>query len=332
MIDMQKRSDITAVARRALALVLLLALLSGGALADAIKASVYSESMTVYKKASTSSTKLGSLNEGTNFYIIAYNSSWAKIYYKGYTGYARLKDMELVNRIKAYTTADVAVYKSASASSKRLGTVERGTLAYVAGRNGSYYMVQNKSGSITGYIHEDYLSSKKPAEATAGGSSGSSSSASNDSRTIMPSSLKSKVTSYKSSLSNSQKLEYVIYVAQNQLGKSYSTNPSSPKTFDCAGLVKYCYKQANISVESSAYGQGYDDSYTKISSTSDLKRGDMVCFNTVSSDSDLSDHTGIYIGSGKFIHASSAAGKVIVSDLSSGYYSTTFSWGLRILE
>ncbi len=331
MISMQNGSKITAAARRAIALVMLLSLLTGSALADAIKASVYSESMTVYKKASTSSTKLGSLKGGTGFYITDYNSSWAKIYYKGYTGYARLKDVELVKRIKAYTTEDVAVYKSASASSKKLGTVERGTVAYVAGRNGSYFMVQNKSGTITGYIHKDYLSKNKPAAETTDTSSGSSSSASKDSRTVMPSSLKSNVTSYSSSLSNSKKLEYVIYVSQNQLGKSYSSKPSAPKTFDCAGLVRYCYKQARISVESSSYGQGYDDSYTKISSTSDLKRGDMVCFDTVS-DSDLCDHTGIYIGSGKFIHASSAAGKVIVSDLSSGYYSTTFSWGLRIFD
>lgn len=330
MISMQKGSNIAAVARRVIALVMLLSLLTGSALADAMKATVYPESMTVYKKASTSSTKLGSLKEGTGFYITDYNSNWAKIYYKGYTGYVRLKDVELVNRIKAYTTEDVAVYKSASASSTKLGTVKRGTVAYVAGRNGSYFMVQNKSGTITGYIHKDYLSKTRPAAETTGNSSGSS--ASKDSRTVMPSSLKSKVSSYSKSLSNSQKLEYVIYVAQNQLGKSYSSKPSAPKNFDCAGLVRYCYKQARIPVESSAYSQGYDDSYVKITSTSELKRGDMVCFDTVSSDSDLSDHTGIYIGSGKFIHASSAAGKVIISDLSSGYYNTTFSWGLRILD
>lgn len=326
MISMQNGSKITAAVLRVVALVVLLSLLTGSALADAIKASVYSDSMTVYKKASTSSTKLGSLKEGTYFYITAYNSSWAKIYYKGYTGYARLKDAKLVNRIKAYTTAKVPVYKYASASSTKLGTVERGTVAYVAGRNGNYFMVQNKSGTITGYIHKDYLSKTKPAAETTASSSSSSSS---DSRTVMPSSLKSSVTSYSSSLSNFQKLEYVIYVAQNQLGKSYSSNPSAPSTFDCAGLVRYCYKQAGISVKSSAYAQGYDKSYTKISSISELKRGDIVCFDTVS-DSDLSDHTGIYLGSGKFIHASSAAGKVIISDLSSGYYSRTFSWGLRI--
>ena len=61
-----------------------------------------------------------------------------------------------------------------------------------------------------------------------------------------------------------------------------------------------------------------------------LKRGDIVCMNTIT-DSDLSDHVGIYLGGGKFVHASSAAGKVIISSVTSGYYNRVFSWGRRIL-
>ena len=64
---------------------------------------------------------------------------------------------------------------------------------------------------------------------------------------------------------------------------------------------------------------------------SELKRGDLVFFDTVSDD-DLSDHAGLYLGGGKFIHASSSAGKVIVSTLASGYYNRVFSWGRRVLE
>ena len=52
-------------------------------------------------------------------------------------------------------------------------------------------------------------------------------------------------------------------------------------------------------------------------------------FNTVS-DGDLSDHAGIYLGAGYFIHASSGQGKVVVSSLASGYYNQVFSWGRRV--
>ena len=119
-------------------------------------------------------------------------------------------------------------------------------------------------------------------------------------------------------------------MAQNLLGKPYSSNANPPKSFDCALFTHYCYtKDKSGSVKSSAQSQGYDSGLSKIS-YSDLKRGDLVCFNTVSGDSDLSDHVGIYLGNGYFIHASSSAGKVIVSSMRSGYYKTTFSWGRRV--
>ena len=66
---------------------------------------------------------------------------------------------------------------------------------------------------------------------------------------------------------------------------------------------------------------------TKIS---DLERGALVYFNTVS-DSDSCDHAGIYLGAGWFIHASSGQAKVVVSNLSSGYYNGVFSWGHNVL-
>ena len=82
-------------------------------------------------------------------------------------------------------------------------------------------------------------------------------------------------------------------------------------------------------ISSSAKSQGYDTRYAIVSSISSLVRGDMVCFDTIA-DSDLSDHVGIYLGNGYFIHASSVAKMVVVSNLNSGYYNRVFSWGRRI--
>ena len=147
----------------------------------------------------------------------------------------------------------------------------------------------------------------------------------------MPAGLESTTSSYNSGMSNAQKLEYVIYVAQNQLGKKYVFGATGTATFDCSGLTQYCFKQIGITLKRTAYAEGYNDERPKISSISSLRRGDLVFFNTVS-DGDLCDHTGIYLGSNRFLHASSGAGKVIVSDLSSGYYNRVFSWGRRVLS
>ena len=144
-------------------------------------------------------------------------------------------------------------------------------------------------------------------------------------------SLASSTDYYSSSMSNAQKLEYVIYMGQNQLGKPYVYGATGTSSYDCSGFTQYSFKQIDIRLKRTAQMQGYDDTYSKISSVSSLKRGDLVFFNTVSSDGDSCDHAGIYLGSGWFIHASSGQAKVVVSNLSSGYYNRVFSWGRRVL-
>ena len=91
-----------------------------------------------------------------------------------------------------------------------------------------------------------------------------------------------------------------------------------------------------VSLKRSAYAQGYDEAYAKVEGAENLKRGDIVFFNTIS-DSDLSDHAGIYLGNGYFIHASTGSSKkVVISEIStksgSDYYYRNFSWGRRVLN
>ncbi len=156
-------------------------------------------------------------------------------------------------------------------------------------------------------------------------------------------SITSTTSEYDPNMSDAEKLEYVIYKAQSQLGKPYIygsgyRNVANPSGFDCSGLVYWSFKQINITMQDSAYRQGYKntDKSGKIKikkvTLGELKRGDVVCFNTVDDGAnDLVDHTGIYLGNGKFIHASSSAKKVVISTLASGYYKRNFSWGRRVL-
>ena len=149
--------------------------------------------------------------------------------------------------------------------------------------------------------------------------------------TTISSTLASGQSTYSSGMSKAQKLEYIIYVAQNQLGKPYVYAANGPSSYDCTGFTKYCFKQIGVNLQRTALNQGYDETYTKISSISDLRRGDLVYLNTVA-DADLSDHAGIYLGAGYFIHASSGQHKVVISTLASGYYNRVFSWGRRVFD
>ncbi len=262
---------------------------------------VTSSSMRVYAARSTDSAS-AKLPKGTVVTVKSYSGGVAKISYKGKTGYARVSDMKAVESADSSssskgtsTTVSVSgarAYKRASTSAQSV-SVPKGTKVSVVSTSGSWAKVQRKG--YTAWMRKSSL-------ALYASSSGSTSSGS--------------------------KAEQVIAAAKAKQGCAYVYGKSGPSTFDCAGLVKYAFKQVGVSLSGSAKGQGYNAG-TKVS-YSQLKAGDIVCFDTVE-DSDLSDHTGIYLGGGKFVHCSSAAGEVIISSLSSGYYRRVFSWGRRVL-
>ena len=319
--------------RVALIGILLMALMSAGALASS-KSVRINTTTKIYQSPSTKSKSVTMTPKKVT--LKAANNGWGKVSYKGKTGYIPLKYLTLSKPVKVYATASAKVYKKPG--SGKLGTVSRGTAMYFIGVNGKYAHVQNKSGTVKGYVRTTYLSKSKPAVITSTGTSSSSGGSSigtwnpeggtyssSQSTSLFPDYLRSYT--YDPDIS---KIEYTIYIAQQYIGAPYSTHPRMPDTFDCARFCMYCYNAAQSgAVKSSSKSQGYDSRYVRIYDISDLKRGDMVCFDT-EQDSDQCDHTGIYLGDGKFIHASSSAGMVIVSDLESGYYRRTFSWGLRI--
>lgn len=310
------------VLRNIMICLMIMVMTCGSALADSIAVKINKANTKVYQKASSSSRYVRA-KKGLRVTLKSYSGSWARISYKGKTGYVKLKYLNRVTPVKAYIKSKATVYKYAS-TSKKVKTLKKGDTIYIVGVSGSYTRIQNKSGSLKGYVKSSLVTNKKPS------TSSSSSSSVNKAKATMPSSLKSSTT--KKGSSTESKIEYLIYVAQNQLGKPYSYDANPPKTFDCALYTHYCYDMINKGdIKSSAKTQGYDDRQPKLS-YSELKRGDLVCFNTNSSDDDLSDHVGIYLGKGYFIHASSGGGMVMVSSMSSGYYKRVFSWGRQMID
>ena len=117
----------------------------------------------------------------------------------------------------------------------------------------------------------------------------------------------------------------IVATAKSFLGSRYVYGGSSPSGFDCSGFTSYVYKQHGISVSRSSIGQSTDG--TKVSKEN-LQPGDLLIFsNTYKSGV---SHTGLYLGNGKFIHASTSTTGVIISDLNSGYYTGKFSYGRRV--
>jgi len=321
---MQKINTVRKNIARILTLMLAMLMLCPAASAASFKAKINSSSARVYKSLSTSSASVKGLKNLT-VTVTAYKNGWAQVKYKGHTGYIQVKHLNLTNRIKAYASRAANVYKNAG--SGKMGTLKKGAAVYVVGVNGAYSRVQNASRSVTGYIRTADLTTRKPASTGSVTSSSSSGKVSS-----VPSGLASTTSSISSSSSTAKRLEYAIYLAQKQIGKPYRSSANPPSSFNCSMLMYYCYGKAGFAMKDSALKQGYDGNYKKIS-YSELRRGDMVCFDTNGNDDDLCDHTGIYLGKGYFIHASSGAGKVIITNMetdSHSYYKKAFSWGRRI--
>ncbi len=109
----------------------------------------------------------------------------------------------------------------------------------------------------------------------------------------------------------------IVSSAKNLVGIKYSYGGTTKAGFDCSGFVGYVYKANGVKLPRTASGMYSTGKSVK---KADLKTGDLVFFNT--SGKGVS-HVGMYIGNGKFIHASTSKG-VRVDKLNDPYY-----WGKK---
>ena len=124
------------------------------------------------------------------------------------------------------------------------------------------------------------------------------------------------------------KIEKLITLAKSKMGDSYEMAKAGPDHFDCSGFVYYVFKQNGIHIPRTSLLQS--QSGEKIA-RKDLKRGDILFFDT--HERKHINHSGIYLGEGKFIHSSSGkAYGVTVSDLETGFYKDKFRWGIHKIE
>jgi len=104
----------------------------------------------------------------------------------------------------------------------------------------------------------------------------------------------------------------IVALVRAQVGRKYKHGGESPRYgFDCSGLVHYVMAALKIDLPRTAkdqakFGLGLPKDSTQ------LRPGDLLTFGF---DKKGVSHIGIYVGDGRFVHASSAAGRVIESAL-----------------
>lgn len=115
--------------------------------------------------------------------------------------------------------------------------------------------------------------------------------------------------------------QQIVDYAKTLIGIKYVYGGESKKGFDCSGFVKYVYNNFDMSIARKSSDQGKGGKAVK---KADLQPGDLVFFDTDGGLNNIT-HVGIYIGDGKFIHASTYLKKAItIESLSSSYYSKRY--------
>lgn len=274
------------------AIVLALSAMATPTLAASVGTVVSDSGLNLRSSASTDSTVLATLANGTQVDVISTTADgcWHEVSYNGVTGYLS-GDYLKVEEEKVYGQVVVGplnIRTGPGTQYASAGTLSTGAIVEIVdtvGGVGGWYETED------GYVSSDYV-------------------------TIVDASV----------VSASANGNAIAQYALQFVGYPYIYGGSSPSGFDCSGFVRYVCSQKGYSVNRTASAQM--DNGTPVS-YSQLQPGDLVFFNNGNS-SKRATHVGIYIGNGQFAHASTSTTGVIISDMNSAYYTTGFVGARRL--
>ena len=122
----------------------------------------------------------------------------------------------------------------------------------------------------------------------------------------------------------------IVAAAESKVGAPYVFGTAGPSTFDCSGFTWWVMRQAGINfARTSTYSDwssGIGSGWLRGRDASQLRVGDLVYSRM---ESQGPGHVGVYVGGGEMIHGSSGGGRVMRSDITSGYYADRFVGFLR---
>ena len=116
---------------------------------------------------------------------------------------------------------------------------------------------------------------------------------------------------------------YIAKVAKEYLGIKYIWGGNGRRGYDCSGFTKEVFELNGIDIPRNSWNQA---KVGKKISRRNLKKGDLIFFT--SKHHKRVNHVGIYLGHGKFIHASKFHHKIVISPFRE--YKRYFKWGTRL--
>lgn len=234
--------------------------------------------------------------------VVSEKGGWSKVYMteqyrtmKGYPGWIRTSDLRASNRpskLLMVTSAKTALHKSAESKSPVVQTVFLGS----------------KIPSV-GEAVGDFLPVVLP-----GGSEKS------------PLFINSKDVQMVTQIARPSEGQSLVETALQLQGVPYLWGGMSQKGIDCSGLTWTTYRRHGYSIPRDA-DQQFE--FGVEADPANLVAGDLLFFGKAK---DYITHVGMYIGDGKFVHASSSLGGVTVSEFALPRFQQNFQGARHILK
>ena len=223
-----------------------------------------------------------------------------------------------------YVSADgLVVRKEPSTSSEELDSLSKNDKVVITGKIDGWYQI--KLNGKTGYVSAKYISDTKIKDTKIKDTTSRSGSTIKQEE-VTPMDVEETTQKEEKATTTSKSNTSVVEYAKNYLGCKYVAGGSSPTTgFDCSGFTSYVYKNFGVSLSRSSKGQINDGVAV---SKDELQPGDIVVFNN--SGNSAIGHVGIYIGGDSFIHAANPRQGVVITSLSSSYYSKRYVGARRV--
>lgn len=227
-----------------------------------------------------------------------------------------------------YVKADgLNIRKEPTTSSEAIHSLSFNSKITITGEVDGWYRI-NYEGKV-GFVSQKYVSDTKlPENTSRGGVDRTSANEVNEKNVEVSSAETNDVNEEQEEEAVAETVtgNQVVEYAKKYLGYKYVAGGSSTKGFDCSGFTTYVFKHFGISLNRASKGQIKNGVAVE---KSKLQAGDLVIFNNESNSA--IGHVGIYIGSGKFIHAANKKEGVTITELSMSYYSKRYVGARRVI-
>ena len=125
-------------------------------------------------------------------------------------------------------------------------------------------------------------------------------------------------------LSGHAKTRHIVLIkGKKYIGTPYLWGGTTPKGFDCSGLIHYLYRQEGVNIPRNSREQ-----FSRLQATSNPQPGDLVFFRKKG----VINHVGLYLGGGQMLHAPQTGMRVRIENIKRGKWPGRYAGARKAMK